>query len=368
MKRVTIIGGGVTGCTAAFEFSKKGWEVTIIEKNNYLGGGCRTFFYGGHPYTEGPRPLHVTSEKIFNYINDIVPLRQVYLYLNTYIEKDKQFYNYPIHMDDINKMPDKEKIMQELSDLPDIKKAKNFEEAWIASVGKTLYDKYVNMYTKKMWQVESNSVFEGFNWAVKGNVIQSGSKVLELQKGKLVHAYPIEKDGYNRYFEYCVKDSKVYLGVEVKKVDLDKKIVYIDNEEIKSDIIISTIGLDDLMEKCYGELKYMGREFLKIVLPIEYAFSKDSHFIYYPNDEQFTRIVEYKKLTFHKADSTLLVVEIPSHKNKLYTYEIKEEKDKAKKYLDNLPKGIFSIGRLAMYKYLTIGDCLEAVWDLTENI
>lgn len=368
MKKATILGGGVTGCTCAFELSKRGWDVTLIEKNDYLGGGCRTFFYGGHPYTEGPRPLHVVNEKIFNYINDIVPLRKFKLYLNTYIERDKNFYNYPIHMDDINIMPDREKVMNELNNLSDIKKAKNFEEAWIASVGNTLYDKYVNTYTRKMWQVDSNTVFDQFKWSVKGSPIQKGGKAVELAEGKPLHAYPIEESGYNRYFEHCVKDSKVYLGVEVKKVDLDKKIVYINDEKIESDIIISTIAIDDLMEKRYGELKYIGREFLKIVLPVEHAFSDDLHFIHYPNDEQFTRIVEYKNLTLHKADSTLLVMEIPSNKNKLYSYDTKEERDKAQKYFNNLPQGVYSIGRLGMYKYLNIGNCLEIAWDLVENI
>jgi UDP-galactopyranose mutase len=32
---------------------QQGWRVTVIEKAGVLGGGCRTFFHGGHPYTYG---------------------------------------------------------------------------------------------------------------------------------------------------------------------------------------------------------------------------------------------------------------------------------------------------------------------------
>ena len=73
--RAIILGGGVTGCVVANELDQKGIETVLIEKNNYLGGGCHTVFYGGDPYTDGPRPLSVKDGQAFNYINRIVKLR-----------------------------------------------------------------------------------------------------------------------------------------------------------------------------------------------------------------------------------------------------------------------------------------------------
>ena len=137
---------------------------------------------------------------------------------------------------------------------------------------------------------------------------------------------------------------------------------------MSGDIIISTIALDDLMERCYGELRYMGRDFLKVVLPVEYAFRDGHHFIHYPNHEKFTRIVEYKSLTGHKADSTLLVIEIPSHSNRLYSYNIKSEQDKAAKYMSSLPNGIYAMGRLGTYKYLNINQCIASACEFAESI
>lgn len=32
-----------------------------------------------------------------------------------------------------------------------------------------------------------------------------------------LHTYPIEETGYNKFFEYCVRNSKVYLNTNVKK-------------------------------------------------------------------------------------------------------------------------------------------------------
>ena len=56
----------------------------------------------------------------------------------------------------------------------------------------------------------------------------------------------------------------------------------------------------------YGELKFIGRDLLKIVFPTEHVFPKDVFFLYYPNSENFTRLVEYKKFTRHKSKTSLI--------------------------------------------------------------
>ncbi len=367
MKTVTILGGGVTGCVLANELTMRKCEVTLIEMENYLGGGCRTFFYGGHPYTDGPRPLIYQNERAFQYINNIVPMRMFNLVMDTYIECDARFYSYPIHEDDIKLMPDKDTIYDELNKRPTFLKPDNFEEKWINEVGPTLYSKYIKNYTKKMWKIKDNRIFREYSWSVKKtptckDPIRTGDRVSE------VAAYPIEETGYNRFFDYCVRDTNVYLGKKVTKVNLEKKIVYLDNEEIKSDIIISTIAVDDLLGHCNGSLRYMGRDYLKLVLPVEHVFQENHHFMYYPNDELFTRVVETKNLTQHKSDSTLLILEIPSNSNKLYVYETKKDRDLADSYINSLPNGVYTIGRLGTYQYINITDCILSVWKLVDEI
>lgn len=367
--KVIVLGGGVTGCAVTRELTERKHEVTLIEKNSYLGGGCHTFFWGGHPYTEGPRPLYVANDKVFSYINDIVPLRKLQVITESYIERDKRFYSFPPHYDDVQLMPDSEKIMEELSQLPKINEETNLEDGWKKGIGETLYDKFIKTYTNKMWKITDNTIFSDFNWSKRGPFIKSGSRATEFQKGNAWHAYPIEETGYNRFFEYCVRDAKVILGTEVKNIDLEKKMVYINDNVIKADTIISTISLDELMNYAYGELKYIGRDFIPIVLPVERILKENHHSLQYPNQEEYVRIVEYKDLTQHKSKDTLLVMEIPSHNNKLYPYcGVKSEYNKAKQYLDNLPANVFALGRTGTYQYLDICQCLQMVWDFISDI
>ncbi len=362
--KAIIIGGGLTGCTAAYELSKRGWEVLLFEKENFLGGGCRTFFYGGHPYTKGPRPFISSDDKYYHYLNNIIPMRKYKLFLKTYVECDNAFYTYPIHMDDVMMMPDRDKILEEIKNSPDPATATNFEEFYKFSVGKTLYGKFIDTYTKKMWKIESNTMFDDYQWSLKGVAIKTGEKHVAPS---MIHAYPDTTDGYNSYFDFCVKDARVELGKNIERFDLSQRAVYIDGEKIKADIIISTTSPDDLMDKCFGELPYIGRDFMNLVLPVENVFPDECTFVHYANEEPFTRVVEYKKLTHHKSGSTFLGIEIPSFSNKLYPSRLMKDRSLAQKSLEALPPKVYSTGRMGSYQYSCIAECIMQVLSLIEK-
>ena len=75
MKKALIIGGGFAGCAASHVLSlKDNWDITIIEKSSSLGAGVRTQWYGGHPYTFGPRHFLTKNEKVFEFLNKYCPL------------------------------------------------------------------------------------------------------------------------------------------------------------------------------------------------------------------------------------------------------------------------------------------------------
>lgn len=365
MKKAAIIGAGFAGCTAANLLKDKGWSVTLIEQEGYIGGGCRTFFYHGHPYTYGPHHLLVPVNEmhIWDYMAGFLEMRKLSHYTLTYVSQDNRFYTYPIHHDEIKEMPDSEKIYKELEERGCGKKSGDFEEFWTNMIGRTLYDKFIHIYSEKMWGIDDNRVINDFSFSPKGDTIKSGSR--ECFEGKMAIGYPAEKDGYNNYFDKCVYGCDLILNMPVDKVDLNKKRVRIKDEWLGADIIVNTASVDMLFDFKYGKLKYIGRDFLKIILPIEHLFPRPYTYLHYAGDEPYTRIVEYKLLTGHKAKDTLIIIETPSFNNKLYPYPIKAEKDKANKYLNELPGDVYSIGRMGKYKYdnmsVVIKDCMELV-------
>jgi UDP-galactopyranose mutase len=367
IKKVLIIGGGFAGCTTAHELSKlDNYDITLVEKSAYLGAGVRTFFYGGHPYTFGPRHFLTRNREVYNYLNNIVPLRSCSEHeFLTYVEQDDQFYHYPLNVSDVEKMPDKKQIKQQLKkkNLKKIYNSKNMEDFWVNSIGKILYSKVIEKYNQKMWLVDNNKKIDTFTWSPKGATLKKGKNA--AWEGVL-SCYPIKYNGYNDFFDLLFKKKiKILLNSNIKISNLDKKIFFINNKKIKFDIVVSTISPDFFHDYRYGELKFIGRDFHKIVFPKEFVFPKNVYFLYYANNEKFTRLVEYKKFTKHKSNTTLVGMEIPSMNGKHYPLPFKSEIKKAHKYIKGLPENFFSIGRAGTYRYeVDIDDCIEQALEI----
>ena len=370
-KKVLIIGGGFAGCASARILSKfKNLKVTLIEKSSLLGAGVRTNYYGGHPYTFGPRHFLTHNKKVFEYLNKIIPMRKCGNHeFITYVEKDNQFYNYPLHFKDISKMPDKKKIKKELSkkNVKKIKESKNMQDYWINSIGQTLYSKTIDKYNKKMWLVNDNKKIDTFKWSPKGATLKKGPRAAW---DKAISAYPIKKNGYNDFFDKINKRKiKIILNANFKIKNIKEKKFIINKKIQKFDIVISTISPDTFFNCKYGSLPFIGRDFHKIVFPTKNVFPKNIFFLYYANDEQFTRLVEYKKFTKHKSKTSLVGMEIPSKNGKHYPVPFKKEIKKSHKYLKKLPRWFFSIGRAGTYRYeVDIDDCIEQAIEIGKII
>ena len=356
-KSAIIIGAGFAGSTIANLLTNDGWEVTVLEKSKYPGGGCRTLFYGGHPYTNGPRLYYGYSQKVYDWINKFIPMRNVPFELRTYVESERRFFTYPIHADDLPYFRESEKISSELKLIDNTveKKLNNFEEYWQSRVGNTLYDLFVNNYSKKMWRIQSNTELDTYAWSAKDKPLQEGSK--SAYKGSYL-AYPYGLYGYNPYFEKCLEGSSVRYGIGFKELSDDQKsVIGTDGNVYSADLIISTISVDDLFGQDEGSLRYVGRKFIPFVLPIKNIIPGDILFLHYSQEEEYTRIVEYKKLTLFEDPNTLMVMELPASSEeggRLYPYMTKKDIAHAEKYRKRLPDNIYSIGRLGLIDILLL--------------
>ena len=254
----------------------------------------------------------------------------------------------------------------EIRNLNNASLAKNFEEFWIYSIGQTLYGKFVDQYSRKMWMLDDNKLIDDFTWSPKGVTVKEGPRAAW---DTAISAYPIAHNGYDDYFTIATAGAKVHLGTEIERYDIAKRTVWIKGEKLTFDIIVNTVSPDLLFEKCHGELPYIGRDLHAIVLPVEFALPPDVYFVYYAGSEKFTRVTEYKKFTLRKAPTTLVTLEIPSKQSKYYPLPIKSEKAKAKKYFDMMPDGVFSVGRAGSYLYnVDIDDTIRHAMEVRDKL
>ncbi len=371
--KVGIIGGGIAGCAAAHLISQsRSNKVTIFEASASLGAGNRTEWWAGHPYTFGPRHFLTQFTDVFEYFNKLVPLRLHSSHqFKTFVERDDAFYNYPINLQDIAKMPDADLINEELEEASTNKEqavnsARNLKEYWLASVGDTLFSKFIDTYNKKMWLVDDCSEIDTFSWSPKGAAIKDGNRAAWSEA---ISAYPYAADGYNAYFDLATVDAEVRCSTPVLHIDFEKKSIVTESGPNYFDIVINTLSPDIIFQNCHGQLRYLGRDLLKIVLPISQCLPDDIYFLYYANAEPFTRIVEYKKFTHHNSPNTLIGLEIPSENGRFYPMPFKADIALSDQYFSEMPDWMYSIGRMGSYRYdVDIDDSIKQAMLIAHDI
>ena len=368
MAKVLVIGAGFAGCIAAEMLSTRGHDVTVVERAPFLGGSCKTFTWGGHPYTLGPRHFLTKNEATWNYLDAFCPMHRFpgHEFL-TYVERDRQFYHFPIHLDDVATMPDREQIHAELRArcVPPAE-ARNLEEYWLLSVGSTLYDKFVKQYSKKMWGIDDNREITDFGFTPKGVALKRGP--ITAAWSEAMSGFPKAMNGYDDYFAKATANCTVKLNTNIDDFDIPHYAVQIAGQWHRYDIIVSTVSPEVIFKNALGALRWAGRDFLKIVLPVEHCFPDDVYFLYYANAEPFTRIVEYKKFYRYEAPTTLIGIEIPSTKNKLYPFPMKKDQDLHAEYMKMFPANVFSTGRNGTYRYIDVGNMIEQGLEMFRSV
>src|SRR5437867_3089382 len=71
--RVAVVGAGLAGLTAGYELSRKGWEVTVIEARDRVGGRCRTFrreLRYGQVAEAGGEYIDASHDAVRGYVSD----------------------------------------------------------------------------------------------------------------------------------------------------------------------------------------------------------------------------------------------------------------------------------------------------------
>src|ERR1041385_1995984 len=96
---VAVIGGGITGLTAAFHMQERGIPVTVYEASGRVGGVIKSIEHGGYLAESGPNTILETSPKVANLVADLgLESRRLYsdpAAKNRYVVHDRKLVNMP---------------------------------------------------------------------------------------------------------------------------------------------------------------------------------------------------------------------------------------------------------------------------------
>jgi UDP-galactopyranose mutase len=141
-------------------------------------------------------------------------------------------------------------------------------------------------------------------------------------------------------------------------------------QRLKAVHTVYTGPIDAFFGYCHGRLPYRSLQFEHQHLPGVERLQPVA-VINYPNDENFTRVTEFKHLTGQQHSGSSIVREYPCSEGDPY-YPVPRPENEAlfKRYetMALAESDVTFVGRLAMYRYYNMDQCVGAALKAAENV
>ena len=291
-KKTVIIGGGLSGLSAAYFLQEKGTDFLLYEAEERFGGLCKTevsengFFYDytGHL-------LHFKDPEIKSLVlDDLLKSNVASHERKSFIYLKKRYIKYPFQKN-LYRLPFFIKLECFLGYLFRQKKEGEFLKNWsLSNFGKGISKYFMIPYNEKLWQLGADKMTT--SW-MKGFVPKPSFK--EVFNSTFFDA----KDdvGYNASFYYPKKGGiQALIDGFVAKLPIEKLLnntkiteIYLKNmDPIISTIPLKTLVLDvikDADEKIIEKAKKLQANFVLNVNIGTRTKITDKHWVYFPEDD-----------------------------------------------------------------------------------
>jgi protoporphyrinogen oxidase len=312
-----IIGAGISGLSYA---AKTPNDYLIVEKDNEIGGYCKTIYSGDYVWDYSGHFFHFQRPEIKDYVmsrldeKDILKVRkytQIY-YKGIYVD-------YPFQMN-IHQLNKDEFIdcLYDIFTIDDSTEVTSFKKMLFAKFGKSIAEKFLIPYNEKLYatdldKLDVDAMGRFFPYADKEQIVRN-FKNSTNQSYNSFFLYP--RKGVIKIVESVashVDKSKILLGEKLLSVDMKNKKAVTDKRTIEYDNLISTMPFPVLMDKCgveYDKEVYSWNKVLVFNLGFDKKGpEKQNNWIYFPDRELvFYRVGFYDNII--GQDKTSLYVEI----------------------------------------------------------
>lgn len=347
-----IVGAGFSGCVLAERIATQlGRKVMIIDRRDHIGGNCYDYPGKGniliHKY--GPHIFHTSSGKVWQYLSRFTGWFPYEHKVLASIEGMKVPVPFNFNsMDMLFPAEYSSNLQQKLlqSYAPGVKipilKLLESKDEDIRNLAKYIYDKVFYGYTLKQWGLTP----EELDFSVTSRV----PVLLGRDDRYFQDAYQgIPVNGYTELFKKLIENKKIelLLNTDFKQY----------SSIIKYKKLIFTGPIDEFFDYSYGRLPYRSLRFgLKY---FDKEFFQETAQVNYPNDNDFTRITEFKYFSDVKSAQTVVAYEYPEEyapgqNEPYYPVPMEENQELFTKYSSEAGKisdKVLFTGRLADYKY-----------------
>ena len=341
-----IVGAGFAGAVLAERLSSQlGKSCLVVDRRGHIGGNAYDFHDSAgvllHRY--GPHYFRTNSDRIKDYLSQFTEWLPVEYKILSWTEG--KFWQFPINLNTFEQLLGRSSSTEEMEStlaqwrVP-IAQPRNSEEVIISQVGVRLYEMFFKNYTRKQWRRDPRDL----DPSVCGRIPVRTNRDDRYLSEKF-QALP--REGYTRLFERLLARPGIKLMLNTEYRDVMRQVNY--------QWLIYTGAIDEFFNYCYGPLPYRSLRFEMETLSRE--FFQPALQVNYPNDYEYTRIVEMKHATGQKLASTTIVREYPEDylpgREAYYPIPAPDAQALYRRYAQRADeeKCASFVGRLATYRY-----------------
>ena len=371
---VIIIGAGFAGAVLAERFAtQQNKSVLMIERRQHIGGNC----YDEHDdngiliHKYGPHLFHTDDEEVWKYLSQFTNWNVYHHHVQAMI--DGQIVPLPFNLNTLQKLfPQKlaEKLEAALLNRYDyntkvpILKLKQSTDKDLRYLADYVYEKVFLHYTEKQWGLSPENI-EG---AVTARVPVFVGRDDRYFNDRF---QAVPSKGYSELFRHMLnhKNIKIMMNTDfhdIMKVDGDR-ISFLD--QVFEGQVIYTGQLDELFDEKFGALPYRSLDMKFETVNVENYQPVTT--VNYPNNYDFTRITEFKKIHPTHTQVTTILKEYPQdyvHGQNTPYYPIftEENQKRYEQYAAEVAKvkNLTAVGRLAEYRYYDMDDIVKRALDV----
>ncbi len=356
-----IVGAGFSGLTTAERLAtQKGATSLVVDKRPHIGGNAYDRYddHGVLIHNYGPHYFRTNSPRIREYLSQFTEWHPVDYRILSWT--DGTYWPFPINLNTFEQFIGKKSTPEEMAATLEkwrepVTSPANSEEVIVSQVGRELYKKFFEGYTLKQWRRHPRDL----DASVCGRIpVRTNRDDRYLTED--FQALPAA--GYTRMFERmiasCADRVKILLNTDYRDV----------LPHVSFKRMIYTGPVDEYFDFSEGRLPYRSLRFeeesftpqqLVAREPVsgKKGFWQPAMQVNYPNDHDYTRIVEMKHATGQLCENTTIVREYPDDfglgREPYYPIPAPDTSAVYARYkerADAEPDTSF-IGRLATYKY-----------------
>ncbi len=357
---ILVVGAGFAGSVLAERLSREcNFRVLLVDRRNHLAGNAHDSHdaAGVLLHRHGPHYFRTDSERVKDYLSRFTEWHRVDYRILSWA--DGRHWQFPVNLNTfeqwIGRPSDSLEMERMLASwrLP-IALPSNFEEEILSRVGSPFYEKFFRNYTRKQWDCDPRDLDASLGRRIQIRTDRDNRCFTE-------HFQALPKSGYTAMFVRMLADPRITVRLGT------------DHREALSAFrfrhMVYTGAVDEFFEHRLGRLPYRSLRFESETLPVEHH--QPAVQVNYPNDHDFTRIVEIKHATGQKLPVTTIMREYPGAflpgGEPYYPLPSPAARELRRRYEElaaSLPHVSF-VGRLARYRYYNMDQVVAAA--LTES-